>query len=234
MRRYKKTKSYLWTQELAYIAGLFASDGCLISNGRHLNITSKDYEIIEYCQEALGGIGKKVQIKKGELGNLAFCWQFSDVSLYDFFNTHGITPRKSKTIKQVKLPNEYWGDFLRGYFDGDGTTYAYTDKRWRSSYMYYTGFTSASLDYIKWLQKQNKILCGTTQGSIKKSNRAYTLAYAKLDSEKICNAMYSTACSEKFSLRRKKDKLLSFIARDKNDRINRANARVVKLANTQP
>jgi len=55
MRRYSYKKSYSWNKDIAYIIGLFASDGCLANNNRHLILTSKDYELIAYTQSILKG-----------------------------------------------------------------------------------------------------------------------------------------------------------------------------------
>ena len=65
----------------------------------------------------------------------------------------GLMPNKTKIIGAVKIPNNYFFDFLRGHFDGDGTFYSYWDPRWRSSHMFYVVFASASLKHIIWLQK---------------------------------------------------------------------------------
>jgi hypothetical protein len=63
MSRYSYKKSYVWGSDIAYVVGLFASDGCLINNGRHLNITSKDAEIIDNVLRILNK-NVKVSLKK--------------------------------------------------------------------------------------------------------------------------------------------------------------------------
>ena len=42
-----------WRPELAYCVGLLASDGCLINDGRHIDITSADRSQIENFKKAL-------------------------------------------------------------------------------------------------------------------------------------------------------------------------------------
>jgi hypothetical protein len=211
MSRYKLKTIYVWSRELAYLAGLFASDGCLLNNGRHLNITSKDLQIIQSCQDILGKF-TKIGTKIGQFQTKAYYWQFSDVALYEFFYDAGIKPRKSTSIKEVKVPDMYWADFLRGYFDGDGTTYGYIDKRWTNARMYYVGFVSASNDFITWLALKNKNLINTKGHSIRNGARANTLVYAKSDSVKIYNYMYSEdTVFKKYSLDRKRHKLEYFI-----------------------
>ncbi|MGH7241101.1 MAG: LAGLIDADG family homing endonuclease, partial [Candidatus Saccharimonadales bacterium] len=135
MRRYEYRKKYEWNPDIAYLSGLIASDGCLSNNGRHLNITSNDIEILEYVIDILD-LKVKISTKKNGFGGLGSYIQFGDVALYDFFLNAGITPSKSKTILKVNVPREFYRDFLRGVFDGDGSVYGFWDRRWRSSLMY--------------------------------------------------------------------------------------------------
>ena len=42
--RYAKKKIYEWTPHIAYCVGLIASDGSLSNDGRHVDLTSLDYD----------------------------------------------------------------------------------------------------------------------------------------------------------------------------------------------
>ncbi|KKQ97202.1 hypothetical protein A3E15_01705 [Candidatus Woesebacteria bacterium RIFCSPHIGHO2_12_FULL_42_9] len=37
----------VWTANLAYVVGLITTDGSLSKNGRHIDFTSKDYDLIK-------------------------------------------------------------------------------------------------------------------------------------------------------------------------------------------
>lgn len=208
MRRQKYKKIYAWNPELAYLVGLFASDGCLINNGRHLNITSKDIEIIDHVQNILS-MNVKVATKSGQFHTFAYHLQFSNVAFYDFLLAACLTPAKSKTIGALKIPHYYYGDFLRGYIDGDGTVYGFWDKRWKNSFMYYCEFISASPVFLKWLQQMNSNLFGTGDGNIRSGARANILGYAKKDSRKLFSYMYYSVNLPKLS--RKHLKFVDFI-----------------------
>ena len=211
MRRHVYKKVYVWNPQIAYLAGLIASDGCLSNNGRHLNVTSKDIEILENVQRILD-LKVKIGVKRNGFGGFGNFVQFGDVALYDFLLNAGITPAKSKTILKVDVPNQFYGDFLRGLFDGDGTVYGFWDPRWRSSLMYYTGFISASNSFLRWLSITNSEIIGTSPGKIKQNNRAQTLTYAKKDSQKLFNAMYADLNAP--CLSRKRDKFIDFLKLD--------------------
>jgi hypothetical protein len=189
MKRHPYRKFYHWDPDIAYLVGLIAADGCLVNNGRHINVTSKDYEIIATTQAILH-MDVKVSIKMGGYGTQAYNLQFSNVAFYDFLVSAGLTPAKSKTIGKLLVPPELYADFLRGHFDGDGTVYGFWDKRWRSSLMYYTAYISASPVFLQWLQFMNLCLAHTTKGTIKPHTRALSLSYAKADSQKLFSFMY--------------------------------------------
>lgn len=191
MKPLGKTKA-IWSDDLAYAIGLIASDGNLSGDGRHIIFTSKDYDLAESFKQALGltvTIGKKSSGRSKEKKYYAV--QFGDKIFYNFLIEIGITPRKSKTINEIKIPKKYFFHFLRGAFDGDGSFYSYWDKRWKNSFMYYFTIVSASINYIDWLRLQIKALAGVT-GHITKSGNGstYQLKYAKNESLVIIRKIY--------------------------------------------
>ena len=123
MRPQNKVK-IKWSPEFAYSIGLLTTDGCLSPNGRHFTFVSKDMEQIKNFAFCLG-LKNKIGRSKSGLGK--YCWkiQFGDISFYGFLLSIGLTPRKSKPLGEINIPNIYFFDFLRGHFDGDGTFYSY-------------------------------------------------------------------------------------------------------------
>ena len=132
-----------WTPGFAYAIGLLATDGCLSKDGRHIDFTSKDKSQLETFLRCLG-IKNKIGHKKSGAGKKCTRVQFGDVVFYRFLLGIGLMLAKSKTMSDLDIPIKYFFDFLSGYFDGDGTFYSYFDPRWKSSYMFYTVFISAS------------------------------------------------------------------------------------------
>ncbi|MEK7581719.1 MAG: hypothetical protein AAB488_00060 [Patescibacteria group bacterium] len=182
-----------WSANFAYAIGLLASDGCLYNDGRHMSVVSKDKEMIDNFQKALSinyNVGKKAG--SASTDKKYFNLQIGDVLFYKFLMGIGLTPAKSKTIGEIKIPSKYFFDFLRGSFDGDGTFYSYWDPRWKSSFMFYTEFISASRKHIDWLRgeikKRVKINGHITSGG--KDGVTYQLKYAKKESLEIIKKMY--------------------------------------------
>lgn len=195
MKRGPKPKEKVkikWSANFAYALGLIASDGNLSPDGRHIHFTSKDLEQINNYQIALNincHIGRKSsgsnKIKK------YYIVQFSDVFFYQFLESVGITRAKSKTLGVIDISTKYLFDFLRGSFDGDGTFYSYWDKRWKSSFMFYTEFISASEKHINWIRDGIYKELGV-KGHITTNvnNICKQLKYAKADSLKVLRKMY--------------------------------------------
>jgi hypothetical protein len=194
-----------WSPDFAYAIGLITTDGCLSKDGRHIDLTSNDTEQLENFNKALK-IKIKIGKKESGIGKIGKRIQFSDVLFYRFLNEIGLTSAKSKTLGKIEIPSKYFFDFLRGCFDGDGSFYSYWDPRWKSSFMFYIVFISASHVHIKWLQSElhSRVQVG---GHLNRDSKklTYQLKYAKRESLKIIKNMYysdSIVC-----LSRKREKI---------------------------
>lgn len=157
-----------------------------------INFTSKDEEQTKNFMQCLN-IKNKVGMKSSgsQVEKKYFNLQVGDVLFCDFLNEIGIMPQKTKTIGEIDVPKEYFFDFLRGHHDGDGTFYSYWDPRWRSSYMFYTVFISASEQHILWLREQIFDRVGI-KGHFTKNGKTpiYGIKYAKAESLKLLPRMY--------------------------------------------
>lgn len=180
-----------WSPQFAYAIGLLTTDGSLSKDGRHIVFTSKDIDLIKNLQKSLG-INCKISRKASGSQKLRkyYFIQVSDVLFYQFLVSIGLAPNKTKILNDLKIPDEYFFDFLRGHFDGDGTFYSYWDSRWKSSFMFYTVFVSASKNHIDWLRRKiNKMV--NLRGHITNHNNSlYQLKYAKKESLVLISQMY--------------------------------------------
>ena len=196
-----------WRPELAYVVGLLVTDGNLSKDGRHFSFVSKDIEQINNFNKCLGVKPKLGETISGYKGKSAYRVQLGNVIFCNFLFSIGLTPAKSKTIGPIDIPAEYFFDYLRGCFDGDGCFYSYWDPRWRSSFMFYLTFSSASSKHILWLRDKiyNHL---SVRGHISKSKRKgsiYNLRYAKKEALEIIKRMYYT--QKVVCLPRKRDKI---------------------------
>lgn len=203
-----------WSSDFAYAVGLIATDGCLNKRNGHIDFTSKELEQILNFKRCLN-LDSKIGKKFSGTSHLSYRVQFQDMFFYDFLLQIGLTTAKSKSLERLNIPIKYFFDFLRGVFDGDGTSYSYWDPRWKSSFMFYISFASASKNFILWLREMINNEIGVN-GHLTKSMKSscFQLKYAKSDSYKILKKMYyseSTSCLKRKRL--KIEKTLAIIGK---------------------
>lgn len=179
-----------WSPEFAYAVGLLVADGCLSKDKRHIDLTSKDRVQVTLFRTCLG-LATKISRKRSGAGNVAYHTQFGDVLFYRFLEGIGLTPAKSKTISSVSIPKKYFIDFLRGYFDGDGSSYSYCDSVHERSYRFYISFTSASPRFLDWLRGEVGDALGI-RGSLgyNRNNSYVQLKYSKKEAAVLARNMY--------------------------------------------
>lgn len=202
-----KREKVVWSSNLAYAVGLLVTDGSLSKDGRHIELTSIDREQLTNFMKCLGIRVKIGNKRSGFTGKKTTRIQFGDVTLYSFLLEIGLTPNKTKTIGQLNIPDRYFFDFLRGHYDGDGCFYSYWDPRWRSSFMYYISFVSASKRHIDWLQFSIARLVHV-RGHVTKSSQfgsVYQLRYAKREGLILLQCLYKN--KQAVALSRKKLKI---------------------------
>lgn len=203
-----------WSSNLAYALGLIASDGYLAKSTKRVQFVSKDFELVVTFLKALN-IKRPIRShgRGGSVSKDYFLTEFKSVQFYDFLIKTGITPAKSRTIKNVAVPEKYFADFLRGLFDGDGTFWTSWDRRWPRSFVYNIGLSSASSEFVVWLKNHLSTLYGV-KGYICRGAGVYTIRYVKRDSRKIFSVMYYQPNLP--HLHRKHDKILAALEFDRN------------------
>lgn len=193
MKRGPKPKGKVkikWSPRFAYAIGLIVADGCLSKDGRHVDLTSKDRAQIVLFKKCLG-LATKISRKRSGAGNLTHHTQFGDVLFYQFLESIGLTPAKSKTISSILVPQEYFLDFLRGYFDGDGSSFSYYDSIYKKSYRFYISFTSASPKFFDWLRNEIRNSLNIKGFLSHNRNNAYVqLRFSKKEAIVLVNGIY--------------------------------------------
>ena len=123
-RVYKVNDLYFSNQNanMAYLLGFYAADGCVYKdkNAIKLTLSSVDRDFLEKVKKELDSDYpiRDYETKDGYT-NSEFI--FSSLQIKKDFSDYGITPLKTYNLKfPEKLKKEYYIDFIRGYFDGDG------------------------------------------------------------------------------------------------------------------
>ncbi len=194
--------TYEWTHQLAYAIGLITTDGSLSKDKRHIDLTSSDLQLLRTFKKCLSLKNKICQKSNSyKSARKSYHLQFSDVKLYNWLLSLGLMPNKTYHLKELKIPKLYFRDFLRGYMDGDGSIFTYTDrymvyKGRRYTYRrIYTALNSASYKNLEWIRKNLKEelnIYGALNSWLKNERcvPAWTLRFAKKDSIKLLHWLY--------------------------------------------
>ncbi len=185
--------SNLW-----YLVGLIATDGCLCTDGRHVDITSKDYSFLENIKHR-AGISNKIGVKYNGNKQKSFHFQIGNKKFYELLLSIGLTQNKSLTLGEIKVPSKYFVDFLRGVIDGDGCI-----RRWLHSSnnkeQWSLRIYSGSERFVNWLSSITEQWLKVFGKVHRSGNNLWVLKYGKLAAREIARACYYKNC---FGLERK-------------------------------
>ena len=179
----------VWCRDLAYGIGLLATDGCLSSDGRHIEFSSKDLELVINFKKIFK-LSNKITGKSrgGSSGKRYHRIQFGDVKFYNFLTTIGLFSRKSHTLGVVRVPKYFFVDFLRGIIDGDGSIGYFMHPESKKK-QFKIRITSASRYFLDWLNSKSNELLGI-KGIVRKITRAYELCFYKGASRHLVESIY--------------------------------------------
>ena len=186
-----------WSSNMAYILGLWFADGC-IYNKKMFDITlhAKDKYILKRIAEELKYEGSLYDYVDRQAARL----NFSCVVIYKDIVALGGTENKSLTIDFPKIPKEYLSDFIRGYFDGDGSVMYLKGNRLNSA------ITCGSKKFLDTLHGILMTEAGINGGSYDSSSMS--LRFGKRDTLKLGNYIYKN--NPELFLLRKKEKFDTF------------------------
>lgn len=142
---------------MAYVVGLTATDGCLFSGRRKINFKSADRDLVGLYLKLLHRTNK-IKDARTRAGGTVYFTEFGDAQLYRWFESIGLTPRKSLTLGGLDVPDMFLAPLLRGLFEGDGTIQNFLHHPTltaQPSYVYerlWTYFASASRQHLEWIQ----------------------------------------------------------------------------------
>lgn len=187
-----------WSREFAYVVGLIASDGNLQADCNEVRITSTDREVIDLYCRCLGLRPDDIPADQWEISDappvhmhvthrppykVQYSIIFSDYRYRARLEDLTLTPNKSNTLGPLPIPDQYFQDFLRGEFDGDG---CWSSDRRATRRTLLGIFTSGSRAYLEWLQKTIERLAGITNGHIS----GIDLRYERGAAEQLGRFMY--------------------------------------------
>ena len=113
------------TQEKAYWLGFLYADGYIHNLNNAISIDIIDLEHIKKFQKAIKANNHKIiETKDNRFKNAKPLYHFSikDEQLHKDLIKWGCVPQKSLILEKIpNIPRDFVSDFIRGYFDGDGS-----------------------------------------------------------------------------------------------------------------
>ncbi|PAQ15481.1 hypothetical protein CD798_06755 [Bacillaceae bacterium SAOS 7] len=118
-RKHKVNEDFFktWTQEMAWVLGLFVADGTINKQVHSLSLTQKDERILRLvatCMEADYVLAPVAPTRSTPTLII------NSKEIKQDLKKLGITPNKSLTIPFPDVPDEFLPSFIRGVIDGDG------------------------------------------------------------------------------------------------------------------
>lgn len=218
--KYQNNFKKIDTPEKAYFLGFMYGDGCITEskNGKRfstkISIKIDDAKLIETLNKIFPIFNKgefDYSKYKPNSGKQIYI-RSSSKELFDDLKLHGLYTRKSYDNKEfLSLPNlksELMKDFIRGFFDADGTVY----KIERRKNLLRAGFSSNSNKFIhqldEYLKSQN-----IHSWEVREKKHGYEIEIIQREEIlKLRDFMYYEGC---LSLQRKKETFDSFRIVDK-------------------
>jgi intein/homing endonuclease len=206
--KYNKDFFKEWNPDMAYILGFLYADGNIIKTKRDTHFVSlqiKDRPILESIKASLKSDHKiHVRTHKGESG-LMYRLQIGSKEYFQDLVALGLIPNKTKRMRLPNIPKVFVGDFIRGYFDGDGnvwTGYVHKERKVQTVAIQAV-FTSCSKEFLNDIKTLLKSF-GIEGGSLytPKKGTYSRLLYSILDALKLYEIMYNG--SYKLVLERKR------------------------------
>lgn len=208
-RKYSLNENYFNTESsnMAYILGFIAADGTIREKSNEVKITlsSVDKEILEKIREELNS-GRPLREYEDNKGYSKIELDFTSPIIKEKLKEYGIVPQKTSLLKPpYKLDEKYMPDYIRGYFDGDGSVSK-------------TGYHNNGLEF-RIVSASKEILIFFEDFFYKKYNQSkshiyprkkeenkiqlYDLRYSTLFSKELYNILYTP---NSLYLKRKKEK----------------------------
>lgn len=187
------------TKDSAYVLGWVASDGCIqyIPKKKYsLRFELKDYDALEMIRTLMNSTHRIFPRKDKK----TYCLIIDSKKLIKSLLDLGITPKKTYTLQFPNIPKEYYPDFIRGYFDGDGSVYI--NKHNHKAPQLVSYICSANKQFLEHIGHYLLEEIGIIPKIYEDSPNFYKLRYGAKESFALYKLMYNDTQNY---LKRKKD-----------------------------
>lgn len=191
--------NYIDSSDKAYFLGFFAADGTVRKDGScKIGLSSVDRSLLEQFQKALEtNYPIRDYMTKDGFAVSEFCFRSSKI--IQEFSKYGIINNKTYSLRFPKnIPSEYIIDYIRGFWDGDGTI-CKSGNYARASLC---GYNKEFLEDVLNILEQNYGIPRVNILQVK-DKHAYYFQYASHAVEKLYYCFYKNKDSNQLYLNRK-------------------------------
>ena len=197
------------SSDMAWILGFLASDGTIGKNSNQIKISLsiKDKEILEQIKKVIK-LDEPIKEYTTNTGYDACTLQWTCEEHKKDLAQYFIVPAKTFILKPpYKLSRKYWIDYIRGYFDGDGSVNLIKNGNGRGNGNLRWQICGAQREVLEWIinflyeeyniPKVSILVRQTGQHPL------YYFQYSSTSTRQIYNILYTP---NSLFLKRKKDK----------------------------
>ena len=179
----------LWTQEMAYVLGFWYADGHMRhARSYRIIFSSKDKDHLISIRNSFTSNSPVVDDRNSY--SLVICSK----KLYFELSRLGGTSHKSASITFPKLPEQFLTDFIRGYFDGDGSVHFIHYKHTKNGKHYTnirSNFTCGSKVFLESIKNILHSKIGLFERKVcQYGPHQFKLGYGQKDTAKLLGFMY--------------------------------------------
>ncbi|MCR2822863.1 LAGLIDADG family homing endonuclease [Lederbergia panacisoli] len=197
-RKHKVNEDFfkVWSHEMAWILGLFITDGSVNKHIHSISLAQNDIDILKKVANAMNA-DLVIASPKGTRTTPSLI--INSKTLKTDIEKLGVHSNKSLTIKFPSVPQQYLPSFIRGVIDGDG---------WVSKEGYVMNVTTASIAFANGLysvfQSWNLRTEITSQITLTKKPIYRVWVKGKYELPKLANIIYNDAADENYIVYKKK------------------------------
>lgn len=193
-----------WSSEMAYLLGYIYADGSMDRKKYRIRISSVDKDQLETVRSLIDS-NKPISSASNKNGSW-YNFNIQNKEIYADLRKLGIFPNKSLTMRLPNIPKAYKIDFIRGYFDGDGSIQRV--KRKRPTPGMEVDFATGSKDFAeKFTIMLNDVIDDKFYFKKKRVNY-YNIRCSTSGAESFYNKVYYKNC---IHMKRKKEKFENII-----------------------
>lgn len=209
-QHYEKSPNFFKEENsnMAWLLGFLASSGNISKNENRIRIELSvvDREILERIKEIVK-IENPIKIRGNKRGFVFASLEWSCAEHKKDLEKYNIIPQKTYTLlPPTKLNEKFYIDYIRGYFDGDGTINLNLTRGGKSKSLRW-GICGASKPVLEWiigvLEERYNIPSVNIHKDSSHEKDFYSFVYSTNATRKIYDILYT---NNSLFLKRKKEK----------------------------